>query len=301
MLFEFRFGDASKRNKIAFKLLTELSGFQHVEVPAPRKSPKMSLQPPSTKPPPSQHEILTRALSYPYPRPEHSFVFPHANTSLTPAEEATHLANKGLNAVLAIGSNASPYQLNRKFGTTEEIPVLAVHISNVEVVYTALISNYGSVPATVIHSPGTEIAAHMTLLTDAQFEHMNETESGYALVQMNSGLVRLRSGMGVDAGREVLGYVSCQATLRGMDGLPLAIENFVGSGRVLMAGGQVDAQMACRLGSVRKGVLKDGEPVEEFILRNVRDEDRRKRISRTLGGEVSAPIDDEVWQFLKVL
>ncbi|MGI8663837.1 MAG: hypothetical protein ACR2LQ_11610 [Acidimicrobiales bacterium] len=129
-------------------------------------------------------EIVERALGYPYDRPAGSFLF-DARTGRATVTEATELDIAGRHAVLAIGSNAAPIRLAQKlhgFAGDPCIPVVAVELFDHDVVYAATIASYGSVPATLVASPGTQVAVHVTVLDDEQLELMNTSEiSAYTL------------------------------------------------------------------------------------------------------------------------
>lgn len=128
---------------------------------------------------------LTRALTYPYSRPSTSYLFsvtsPHVRSlpSLyTPSSTSHH--------VLAIGSNASPDQLLRKFHhqTTTQIPVLRVKLYGLDIVYARIIANYGSIPATILQSPNTICESYITVLTPELLKEMHTTEGGYRFCRL---------------------------------------------------------------------------------------------------------------------
>lgn len=130
---------------------------------------------------------------------------------------------------------------------------------------------------------------------------MHETEaSAYALVRLQPGVVGLRSGDRA-LEREVFAYVAYYGLLRGVGGKGIAIRELAAVGRVLVECDQREAQLVCRDAAVQAGVLEKGESVEEFVLRNVADEGRRKRILDKLGGEVCAPVAEHVWTILRML
>lgn len=83
-------------------------------------------------------------------------------------------------AVLSLGSNASPEQLSLKFsGMTKPvfIPVLRGFLVDHDVVYSAHITRYGSVPAALASSPGSEVQIFVNLLDKSQLDAMHRTES----------------------------------------------------------------------------------------------------------------------------
>ena len=79
----------------------------------------------------------------------------------------------GRQPVLAVGSNASPKQLDRKFaqsGAANDseafVPIVPGTVDDLDVVYAAWVSSYGAVPATVMRSNGST-AARFHQLVDA--------------------------------------------------------------------------------------------------------------------------------------
>ena len=98
--------------------------------------------------------------------------------------------------VLAYGSNAAPEALFRKFGKYSLhgndgfIPVLKVcvvenlrsftvlqgQLEGFDVVYAALLTGYGSVPAALQASPGCACTVYVTYLTETQLQIMHRTE-----------------------------------------------------------------------------------------------------------------------------
>ena len=122
-------------------------------------------------------------IEYPFGVPQESYLWKHGE--VLPLENFGEAEATGRIAVLAIGSNASPRQLNRKFlgepwmpaeGPECEIAVAKVTVVGVDVVYAAHLARYGSIPVTVVDSPGTKVSLFITWLTNRQFERMNETE-----------------------------------------------------------------------------------------------------------------------------
>jgi len=122
---------------------------------------------------PDDRAALNRAFGYPYEVPAFSWVF--EDGVVAPIDGASF---EGRTPVLAYGSNAAPDQLIRKFGDVPgtSIPVTRAVVVGVDVVYAALFAAYGSVPATIHDSPGTEAFVHVTWLTPAQLERMHASE-----------------------------------------------------------------------------------------------------------------------------
>lgn len=132
-------------------------------------------------------DTTTRALTYPYDRPPHGYIF-HAGKSnpLPSSLLGLPLPLHDYVAVVSIGSNGAPEQLRRKYGDGDDvfIPVLAACVHNADFVFAANVSGYGSVSSTVTYSMGTIVHTHVTLLTKVEFERMNLTEGGYHLCKL---------------------------------------------------------------------------------------------------------------------
>ena len=135
-------------------------------------------------------------IDYPFEHPQKSYLW--RNGLVLPLETIGEADTAGRIAVLAIGSNASPRQLDRKFlgqiwmseaDAEREIVVAKVTVDGIDVVYAAHQARYGSIPVTVVQSPGTRVSVFVTWLTVRQFERMNETErlgSKYLLREIGS-------------------------------------------------------------------------------------------------------------------
>jgi hypothetical protein len=153
-------------------------------------------------------------LQYPFDVPSHSFTWTAGRIDSISSFGRVDELSAGRRPILAIGSNASPAQLARKFGDAPftnpsspegSIPVLAAVVDDVDVVYGAHLAWYGSLPATLLDTVGARAHVFITWLTDLQMERMNETEGlGYAY--------QLRPSKGVRChGRQVdsaLSYVT---------------------------------------------------------------------------------------------
>jgi hypothetical protein len=144
----------------------------------------------------------------------------------------------GRHPILAIGSNASPAQLTRKFDDVRftdpsspngSIPVLTAVVDDVDVVYGAHLGGYGSLPATLLDTSGARAHVFITWLTDLQMERMNETEGlGHAYQLRPTVGVRCHAG----EVKSALSYVTVDGVcLLGGDPLGLAAISAPGSRR----------------------------------------------------------------------
>jgi len=122
-------------------------------------------------------EVLKLAKSYPYKIPQRSFVFSNGGYEELEAGMAFPDVS-GRKPILAVGSNQSPEQLARKFrkGDPEPIPVSRGVLKDFDIVYSPHIASYGAIPATLRHSPGTQVTLSVTWLTPEQEAQMHETE-----------------------------------------------------------------------------------------------------------------------------
>jgi hypothetical protein len=124
-------------------------------------------------------------LQYPFDVPTRSFLWKAGRDEPLPSSWAVDELTRQRHAVLAIGSNASPTQLTRKFRDNRfmdpatpngRIPVLTATVDEVDVVYGAHVASYGALPATLLDTPGACARVFITWLTSMQLERMNETE-----------------------------------------------------------------------------------------------------------------------------
>jgi hypothetical protein len=124
-------------------------------------------------------------LDYPFEVASSSFVW--SAGAVVPLSSSVTVADLsvGRRPVAAIGSNASPGQLTRKFGDDRftdpaspdgSIPTLRAELDDVDVVYGAHLAWYGSLPATLVDAPGATAQVFITWLTPRQLARMNETE-----------------------------------------------------------------------------------------------------------------------------
>jgi len=119
-------------------------------------------------------DLLTRAFGYPYPVPDTSnYLFKQGAAHVLPSD----FTPGDRLPVLAIGSNRSPEQLLRKYGTRHCIPVTEIALSDVDVGFCAYLTHYGSMPATLMHAPDTRATIKITWLSPAQLSLMHQTES----------------------------------------------------------------------------------------------------------------------------
>ncbi len=202
-------------------------------------------------------EVLNRALGYPYEAPRRSFALVEGRTA---DPGSVDLGPSPREPLLAYGSNASPDVLERKLGALG-LPLLAerASLSGFDVVYSAHISPYGAVPATLAPSPGTEVDVFVLQLTPAQCQALEATEENYELSEAD----------GLPA------YLSRHGCLQ-LDGSPVALQAVGARNRRLPELGQRQV-----LERVRKAVAPE-EPLARFIRDSGADPALARRRSEML-------------------
>ena len=175
-------------------------------------------------------------------------------------------------ALVGYGSNAAPSQLRRKLAAHEPgwaVPVAPARLLGVDAVFSAHITRYGAIPATLHPSPGTAIDAVVTLLSPRQAELVRASEGGnYDLVPLDPGRLELPDGLGLP--RTVHAYLSRHGALA-IDGGPVALRAVPSRGRTLPEA--TEAQMLARAAAE----LTPGASVRALVLECVADPGRRRR------------------------
>ena len=179
--------------------------------------------------------------------------------------------------VLAYAANRSPEALERKrsrpgFPADTAIVVLRARLRHLDVVYSAHLSAYGSVGATLQRSPGTSAEVSVTLLTGPQLAALGETEPNYTLEELRDVDLELEGGGRLDSFRSYVTWHGCLV----LDGAEVALAAIPARDRRLPALTQPEvlAAVATRLG--RRGAL------DEFILENVADPELAAERTRQL-------------------
>jgi hypothetical protein len=163
-------------------------------------------------------EALEHAVGYPWARPPGSYELREGETRLLAAlaeAEREELIGRYRDAagrvpLLAIGSNAAPEVLERKFAhfePAEDRAVLALtgRLRDFDVGAAATVAIYGAMPATIFPSEGTEVAATVLWVTAAQFTQLTWSELTYWLGRLHT---RFEVEEAEVAFNDVLVYVS---------------------------------------------------------------------------------------------
>lgn len=164
---------------------------------------------------PAQREaILKRALTYPYAAPERSYLYREGRAVELPED----FDLSGRAPLLAYGANAAPEALALKLGALpgEPLPVVRSQLHDFDIVYSAHISPYGAVPATLAESPGTVAPVFVIHPTPDQHALLTATELNYDLVEIG----------------EAQAYRSKHGCLE-LDGSPIALVAVRSDGRTL--------------------------------------------------------------------
>lgn len=138
--------------------------------------------------------ILRRALTYPYATPDRSYLYREGRAEELP-DGAPDLA--GRTPLLSYGANAAPETLRRKLTSLPgvELPVMRAELEGFDVVYSAHVSPYGAVPATVVESPGTVAPVFVLHPTPEQRALLAASELNYDLIEVG-GMEAFRSRHG---------------------------------------------------------------------------------------------------------
>jgi hypothetical protein len=263
------------------------------------------------------NEILQRAYAYPFDLPERSCVFVNGRLfgleSFAPEEpcrsevtlddrqvqlgdlmtemgvEAPHDVT-GRRLVFGYASNPTLTALRRKFGATgrdEVIPVVASRLRHLDVVYSAHISRYGSIPATLQASRDTVVRVHGLLLSPEQLQVLDATEPNYHLARLGGVDVETEFG---ESHSEVEAYVSRHGCLRLSDS-EAALEAIPAERRHFPELSQPSVIEAVR------DKLRVRGSVEDFTRENVTDSGLAKRRTAVLRND-AAPF---AWHDIKRL
>lgn len=231
--------------------------------------------------PESDDALLRLAKGYPYAAPAGSYLYRDgASRALSGALDPDLTA--GRVPVIAHGSNRAPEQLHRKFGHLEgaasEIPVTRAWLADHDVVYSAHMTRYGSISATLHEAPGTRVQVYVTWLTEAQLPRMHETEIGagnYGYGRMSGLDLAVEGGPRLTAAFAYLSVHGCLADPEAAQA-PLALAAVPAESRVHRA---VDQEAAL-------AVLHQAHHAEidldAMILANIKKAELRRRLVEAL-------------------
>ena len=220
--------------------------------------------------PEKDSERLALAKAYPFPAPAEPYLF--ADGAVRPFDGGLDL--NGRTPVIGHGSNRSPEQLARKFGRGVVIPVSYAWIEDHDIVYSAHVTQYGSIASTLIVATGCRVRVAITWLDAAQLERMHETEGvNYSYGRLEGVGLRLDGGPAALEGAFL--YHSNHGALD-HEGAPAGLAAVHAEGRSHPALSQEEMQdFICRR-------HRPGEALDAFILANVSDAERRRVLVREM-------------------
>lgn len=222
---------------------------------------------------PENRAKLDRARGYPYAIPEASYVWRGGEVAcFDPA------MRKNRTPVLAIGSNQSPRQLSRKFGSEGEIPVQRARLRHFDIYYSAHITGYGSVPAMLQHAPGTEVMLSVNWLDDRQLDIMHGTELTAAKYQY---AVIEDIGLALDCGTD-LDFVHLYV---GVNGHLMHGDDAVALSAMPAKGRRPKALTTAEVLEIVRERFSPGDGADEFVLKLVDDPGFRAACTDAISGD----------------
>lgn len=198
-------------------------------------------------------------MGYPYEAPWRPFVQLGRET-LAPGEIEVDRAERV--PMLAYGSNAAPEVLARKLALSDQpVLVMPAWLDGFDVVYSAHISPYGAIPATLQRSPGTEVRVHVVYMTEAQVGLVSATEPNYESATIEGARCRPDEGGPI---ADPSAYVSRHGCLL-VESSEIALAAVEARGRAFPHLTEAEAIEHVRL------VTAPDTDTEPFVLANVTD------------------------------
>jgi hypothetical protein len=216
--------------------------------------------------------VHTRALAYPWARPEGSYVLTGSDVEpLAAMDDARRRATVARFAgatgegrrfpLLAYGSNGAPDALVAKFAhfpdADRDVLVLAGTLHDFDVGPSAQMAAYGAMPATLLASPGTAVRCAVLWVNLNQFVQLTWTEISYCLGRLDS--INFAPDDGAVALDSVLAFVSRFGTFC-PDGEPVALAAIPAEHRTVSAMSQADL-----LDAAARIALGEGATSEDLV------------------------------------
>jgi hypothetical protein len=204
---------------------------------------------------------VAHALAYPFGIPSGSY--------LLAGGQAVTLNGAGADAdrraaVLAFGANASPAALAAKLGdraVSASVPVVAGELHGFDVVHSAHVSPYGSIPGALQHSPGAVASVHVVHLLPEELVAVHRSEPNYLFARLSGIDLRLEGGGRLDS---LHAYLSRHGCLR-LEGAHVGVAAIPVRERAWRALDQPAMLAAAR------DALAPGEPLDAFVLAQATD------------------------------
>lgn len=219
---------------------------------------------------------VARALGYPYPpAPRPVRVTPRGVSPLPdPAPEA--LLAEGRGAVIAAGANAAPQRLAEKLADlAPDVPLVPAWLHGHAVVYSAHISRYGAVPATLLPCPGGRSRVAVLFVTPDELARLHDSEAlgeNYRFTRLHGLRLELAAGGRL---RAAGAYLSLHGPLM-PGGAPVAVAAVPAEGVPHARLSQAEVQRAVM------GMVAATGDVAGFICANTADAALRARRIRRM-------------------
>lgn len=228
---------------------------------------------------------VARALAYPFGVPSGSFLLEDGRAvALGGADPAAD----GRVAVLAFGANASPDALAAKLGARAagaRVPVVAGELRGFDVVHSAHVAPYGSIPGALQHSPGAVASVHVMHLLAGELAAVHRGEPNYVFARLHGIDLRLEGGGRLSS---VLAYLTRHGCLA-LHGAQVGVAAIPVRERTWPALDQPAMLAAAR------DALAPGEELDAFVLAQAGDPEVAAERTAALRRD-AAPFGWEDWE-----
>jgi len=227
-----------------------------------------------------------RALDYPYDAPSEAYLIINGHVTDLPRQYDF----SGRTAVLSVGSNRAPVQLNRKFGDQAEVPVTPVTVHDCDVVHVANLAPYGAVPCSAFPCPGTAVDLNIAWLTASQLDIMHQTESlgvAYGWVEWDLSGIEHRFSSPLD---HLFGYAALTGAMSDAGQGPFGLPRIPARNRQFTAKSQHQMQ-----DMIHRRFCTSGVSLEDWITQLQTRPDLRESIAEAMRKDGLMP-DTPPWR-----
>lgn len=235
-----------------------------------------------------------RALGYPWERPLDSFWMEDGAVELLGTDARPAAGGEHRYPLITFGSNGAPGVLAEKLSALDpdarDVLVLTGWLRGFDVVPSAHITVYGSMPATIVAAPGVSVRAGLIMATAAQFEVLTRTEFNYVVTRIDGQ--PFEPDLDVPAPEAVLAYVSRAGALA-VDGEDAALKAIPAEGRRAN-----EYDQSTLLDFAARLVLGEGFEGEELVRRVFADYGWATQVARPALAAVSNAFVPEDWTLL---
>lgn len=242
---------------------------------------------------------------YPWPRPDGSFLLAEGEgrllADLDPDTRSRTIAAFTGSAsqrtpMLAIGSNASPEGLWRKFGHFEDpadrtLLALTRKLHDFDVGASAELALYGALPATLFPSPGTRVDVTAIWLTDVQLTQLAWAEIPYRIGRLDTTFEfdPAISASGPSGFGSALVFINRFGAFA-PEGKPIPLEKIPAERRIHPPAGQVEL-----LGMTAEMAFGPGASAEDLVRRAFEHPGETGRRVAGLMRSNSIPFESDRW------